>query len=417
MEQFTFVKRGYDPEEVDKYITTLEQVIKSYKDKDNAIKNSIITAQMTADNIMRTAQAQADTYKLQIGEQLAYMRDTLEQQRKHLQAFQEVYTNMLRKYIQELEQSNMNELFTKIDEMDKAVDELQSMDIVESDTRADYLGHDMTRDYTRPSLPDHGNDSRQALRDFGDGPPTREINRDYQREVSRERERDMPRQDARDHRQTHELQSETPRGREALYQEPASHTSRDVMHPVARDSMPREIPRDTRDVPQAFQREHAAPQMRDIPRDNHPGIAPHHAQDTLHTDHNRDMHQDTGWDTPQDQRMHNYNRETTRDPRESARDPRDPRAEYLTPAPVDRDTRERDPRRDTRRDAGRDMRRDAGRDVRADVRRDPSRDMMRDTGMRPDSHEPIRDMGRTYLPEHDDYGDDQNLLPPVASLM
>ena len=60
LEQFTYVKRGYDPEEVEKYITTLEQVIKSYKDKDNAIKNAIISAQVAADNVVKNARLQAD---------------------------------------------------------------------------------------------------------------------------------------------------------------------------------------------------------------------------------------------------------------------------------------------------------------------------------------------------------------------
>jgi len=82
--------------------------------------------------------------------------------------------------------------------------------------------------------------------------------------------------------------------------------------------------------------------------------------------------------------------------------------------------------RDMRRDAPRETRMEPGRDMR-DLRRDPNRDMMmRPSGratMRPEPMrdnmrpEPMRD-NRPYMQDGPDYGDnDQNLLPPVASLM
>jgi len=90
----------------------------------------------------------------------------------------------------------------------------------------------------------------------------------------------------------------------------------------------------------------------------------------------------------------------------------------------------RDPAREMRRDTSRETRREPGRDMRdaaRDVRREPNRDMMmRPSGresMRPEPMrdnmrpEPMRD-NRPYMQEGPDYGDnDQNLLPPVASLM
>jgi len=70
MESFSIVKRGYDPHEVDSYIERLEQIIKSYKDKDNSINNAIVSAQVAADNILKNAH-------LEITEIRAHQRGTL----------------------------------------------------------------------------------------------------------------------------------------------------------------------------------------------------------------------------------------------------------------------------------------------------------------------------------------------------
>ena len=124
MEQFTVVKRGYDPDEVDKYIATLEQVIKSYKDKDNAIKNAIISAQMAADNMIKNAKLQADEYKVQIDKELMKVREEVGRQRMRLQAFQDVYTGLVRKYLREFTDSDMGDLLSRLDDVERTLDVL-----------------------------------------------------------------------------------------------------------------------------------------------------------------------------------------------------------------------------------------------------------------------------------------------------
>ena len=118
MEQFTIVKRGYDPEEVDSYIITLEQVIKSYKDKDNAIKNAIISAQVAADNMIRNAKLQADEYKAQIGRSLIHVRQEVDRQRVRIQAFQDVYSNLMRKYLTATPEGDMTDLYGRLDDVE-----------------------------------------------------------------------------------------------------------------------------------------------------------------------------------------------------------------------------------------------------------------------------------------------------------
>jgi len=132
LESFTYVKRGYDPDEVDKYIATLESVIKSYKDKDNAIKNAIISAQVAADNMIKNARLQADDYKGQIVQELEKVRQEVERQRMRLHAFQDVYTGLIRKYLTTLDENDMTELHTRLDDIDRLIVRLMDTDIAPS---------------------------------------------------------------------------------------------------------------------------------------------------------------------------------------------------------------------------------------------------------------------------------------------
>ena len=128
MEQFSIVKRGYDPEEVDRYISTLEQVIKSYKDKNNAIKNAIISAQVAADNMVKNAKMQADEYKAQITRELGKVTAEIERQRVKLQAFWDIYASLVKKYLTEPKESDMRELFARLDDVDRIINILMGDD-------------------------------------------------------------------------------------------------------------------------------------------------------------------------------------------------------------------------------------------------------------------------------------------------
>ena len=129
MEQFTYVKRGYDPEEVDRYISTLEQVIKSYKEKDNAIKNAIISAQVAADNMIKNAKAQADEYKGCICKELDKVSVEVDRQRMKIQAFQDVYAGLIQKYLKEIEKPEITELYARLEDLDRMIERLKEVDI------------------------------------------------------------------------------------------------------------------------------------------------------------------------------------------------------------------------------------------------------------------------------------------------
>ena len=127
---FTEVKRGYDPDEVDNYIASLDNVIKSYKEKDNAIKNAIISAQVAADNMIKNAKLQADEYKVQIGRELEKMRVEVERERVKIQEFHEVYASLVRKYLMKLDEKDTSNLNNYLNEVDRLIDLLMESDLI-----------------------------------------------------------------------------------------------------------------------------------------------------------------------------------------------------------------------------------------------------------------------------------------------
>ena len=136
MEMFSYVKRGYNPEEVNAYINTLEQVIKSYKDKDNAIKNAIISAQVAADNIIKNAQAQAGEYKTILRKQLQTVRQSIEKQRAEVSLFQDTYNVMLRKYLKNIESGDFDGLEQQLTNLQNSIDGLDKDVVFETAAEA-----------------------------------------------------------------------------------------------------------------------------------------------------------------------------------------------------------------------------------------------------------------------------------------
>jgi hypothetical protein len=128
VDSFSLVKKGYNPDEVDRYIATLEQVIKSYKEKDNAIKNAIISAQIAADNVIKNAELQAEEYKTKTYNQLQVVKESIDKQRMRLQAFQDIYNGLIKKYLREIDSADMDELYGKLDVVENMINALVDAD-------------------------------------------------------------------------------------------------------------------------------------------------------------------------------------------------------------------------------------------------------------------------------------------------
>ena len=128
MDRYPLVKRGYDPETVDNDIETLENVIRSYKDKDNAIKNAIISAQVAADNMIKNAKMQADEYKTQIVRELDNVRREVSRERMKIQEFQNMYESLIIKHLKPLDKGEVSGLHSRLDEIDRLIDHLAETD-------------------------------------------------------------------------------------------------------------------------------------------------------------------------------------------------------------------------------------------------------------------------------------------------
>ena len=120
-DRFNYVKKGYDPEQVDTYIETLEQVVKSYKDKDSAIKNAIISAQMAADNIVKNAHLMVAESRTQALSQIQSIIASISEQRNKVKEFQEEYMNMVQKYLIDFNETDMNRVYNKITELEQLI--------------------------------------------------------------------------------------------------------------------------------------------------------------------------------------------------------------------------------------------------------------------------------------------------------
>ena len=118
MQEFSLVKRGYNPEEVDKYIGQLERQIQEYKDKDSAIANAILNAQVAADNIVRNANIRAEDILKEVLDRLDTIHQSVDKQKQVVKNFQEDYTHLVGRYLKTTQSKDFVEIFQSIAELE-----------------------------------------------------------------------------------------------------------------------------------------------------------------------------------------------------------------------------------------------------------------------------------------------------------
>ncbi len=127
-ERFSLVKKGYDPEEVDKYIENLEMVIKNYKEKDSAIKNALINAQITADRVVKDASVDALQIKRDVVDKLEGVSQSISAQRRKVLEFQTEYNGLMEKYFTHFNDRDIQAVNNKVDELEFFIERLKSDD-------------------------------------------------------------------------------------------------------------------------------------------------------------------------------------------------------------------------------------------------------------------------------------------------
>jgi len=117
-DRFGYVKQGYSPAEVDSYVDSLENVIKSYKEKDSAIKNAIISAQVAAENIIKNAELEAQEMKRKTMSDLKFISDSIVKQKEHIKNFQNDYSAMFSKYMKKFDEGDLINVYSAVNEME-----------------------------------------------------------------------------------------------------------------------------------------------------------------------------------------------------------------------------------------------------------------------------------------------------------
>jgi len=116
--KFNIVKKGYETSEVDARFADMEAELKRYIDKNSAINNAIINAQIAADNIIQNAKNQARIIKENSVRQLLDITNSIASQRQLLRGFSDEYNAMLDRYLRPVSDSDTTLVAKKIDALE-----------------------------------------------------------------------------------------------------------------------------------------------------------------------------------------------------------------------------------------------------------------------------------------------------------
>jgi len=120
-DRFEYVKRGYNPIAVDEYIETLETVLKSYKEKDAAIKNAILNAQLAADNIIQNSKIRSEEIKSTSAKQLSDLTDSIMTHRENIRNFKNEYNDLMRRYLTNINESEFSEMEARLGNLEDSL--------------------------------------------------------------------------------------------------------------------------------------------------------------------------------------------------------------------------------------------------------------------------------------------------------
>lgn len=126
---FTLVKKGYDPIEVDEYINKLEATIREYKEKDNAIRDAFVNAQIAADNLVKEAEIKSQDMLHDASLKLNDMRNLLETQTKITKEFEDDYKALVNKYIKEFNSQDAFKIYSQINDLENKIVSLQGANL------------------------------------------------------------------------------------------------------------------------------------------------------------------------------------------------------------------------------------------------------------------------------------------------
>ncbi len=121
MTEFTKVRKGYRPEEVEQELSRLKQKIAEqeeelavYNKREEELHRNEIEAQMKADLIIEEAQRKADEIQKNAREELKEIRQEALRMRDLMEAFQNEYNQLLRQYLLKIRTDEFSALMDRL---------------------------------------------------------------------------------------------------------------------------------------------------------------------------------------------------------------------------------------------------------------------------------------------------------------
>ena len=125
MSSFDRIRNGYDPQQVDRYISEMNARLSTFETQNEAISNALINAQMAADNIIANAEIAASEIRGKSIEQLNNIALSVEEQRQMVLEFRKEYNDLTNKYIKRVEEEDFDNIFRQIEILDGYINKLK----------------------------------------------------------------------------------------------------------------------------------------------------------------------------------------------------------------------------------------------------------------------------------------------------
>lgn len=112
---FSTVRKGYNPEEVDRHIAELENIITYYKDRESAITKAAVNAEVSAEKIIAEAHVKAEDIEREARSRLNEIKEKALETKEKLEVFQKKYNILIQDYLVTLRSEELVDLFDQLD--------------------------------------------------------------------------------------------------------------------------------------------------------------------------------------------------------------------------------------------------------------------------------------------------------------
>lgn len=119
---FSIIKKGYAPQEVDRYIRELEESIASYKANEQYISSALVESHITSKQILEDAEIRAFEIEKDALIQLEHFKHELNHTKKRLQSFKNDYDTFIGNFKVSFNDSEIASVMNTLGELSDKID-------------------------------------------------------------------------------------------------------------------------------------------------------------------------------------------------------------------------------------------------------------------------------------------------------